>query len=253
MIFIISKIISFFIDPVIWIILLLLAGRFTRHRLWKKRLYRLAILCFLLFSNSWLLNNVWDRYQWQPVAMENLPKVESGILLGGLSGYDEKLKMGFFGPTADRFIQTNKLYDAGKINNILITGGNAIFVKEQAYSEAEFLLNNFAALKIPREHLFMETKAKNTLENARFSKKMLDSLQLKEPVILITSAVHMPRAVKVFQKAGMKVVPFPSNYIVTKDNTTFKLQNLVPSLNALINWSSLLREWMGLAQLALVG
>lgn len=34
---------------------------------------------------------------------------------------------------------------------------------------------------------------------------------------------------------------------------SFKLQNLVPSLNALINWSSLLREWMGLAQLALVG
>ena len=116
MIFILSKIISFFIDPVIWIILLLLAGRFTRHRLWKKRLYKLAIGCFLLFSNSWLVNNVWDRYQWQPVAMENLPKVESGILLGGLSGYDEKLKMGFFGPTADRFIQTNKLYDAGKID-----------------------------------------------------------------------------------------------------------------------------------------
>jgi uncharacterized SAM-binding protein YcdF (DUF218 family) len=253
MIFIISKIISFFIDPVIWIILLLLGGRFTRHRLWKKRLYRFAIGCFLLFSNSWLLNNVWDRYQWQPVAIENLPKVDWGILLGGLSGYDESLKTGFFGPTADRFIQTNRLYDAGKINNILITGGNAIFVKEQAYSEAEFLLNNFIELKVPRENLFMETKAKNTLENARFSKKMLDTLNLKQPVILVTSAIHMPRAVKVFHKAGMEVIPFPSNYVVTRGNTKFSLYSLIPSASTLINWSTLFREWMGLAQLALVG
>lgn len=213
----------------------------------------MAIACFLLFSNSWLVNNVWDRYQWQPVAMDRMPNASCGILLGGLSGYDENLQMGFFGPTADRFIQTNKLYDAGKIKNILITGGNAIFVKEQAYSEAEFLFNNFASLNIPRQHLFMESKAKNTLENARFSKKMLDSLQLKEPVILITSAVHMPRAVKVFQKAGMEVIPFPSNYLVTKDDTAFRLKYFVPSANALMNWSALLREWMGLAQLALVG
>jgi uncharacterized SAM-binding protein YcdF (DUF218 family) len=99
----------------------------------------------------------------------------------------------------------------------------------------------------------METKAKNTLENARFSKKILDSLQLEEPVILITSAVHMPRAVKVFQKAGMQVIPFPSNYLVTKDNTKFRPNYLVPSANALLNWSTLFREWMGLVQLALVG
>jgi uncharacterized SAM-binding protein YcdF (DUF218 family) len=253
MIFLISKIISFFIDPVIWIVLLLIIGRFTRHRVWKKRCYRFAVIVFFIFSNPWLMNVIWDKYQWQPVSMEQLPNADAGILLGGMSGYDETLKKGFFGQTSDRFIQTGRLYDAGKISNIIVTGGNAIFVKDQSYSEAEFLVDNFKDLKIPAEHLFMETKAKNTLQNASFTKAMLDSMHLKAPYILITSAVHMPRAVKVFEKAGVPVIPYPCNYVVTKDFTRLTLRNMVPSPFPLLNWSGLLREWMGLAQLALVG
>jgi uncharacterized SAM-binding protein YcdF (DUF218 family) len=253
MIFIISKIISFFIDPMIWIVLLLIIGKMTRHSIWKKRWYTSALICFFLFSNSWLLNQIWDKYQYQPVALESLPKTEAGILLGGLSGYDEQLKMGFFGPASDRFIQTNRLYDAGKINHILVTGGNAIFVKEQSYSEAEFLVNNFAELKIPQERIFKETKAKNTLQNAQYSKALLDSLQLKGPVILVTSAIHMPRAVKVFKKAGMDVIPFPSNFQVTKDATVFTPRQLIPSASALLNWGILLKEWIGHVQLAIAG
>lgn len=253
MIFIISKIISFFIDPLIWITLLLIVGRVTRHRVWKKRCYRGALIVFVVFSNPWLMNVIWDRYQSQPIAMEQLPKADAGILLGGMSGYDETLKKGFFGQTSDRFIQANRLYDAGKINNIIVTGGNAIFVREQSYSEAEFLVNNFRDLKIPAAHLFMETKAKNTLQNARFTKNMLDSMHMSAPYILITSAVHMPRALKVFEKAGVPVVPYPCNYIVTKDMTKLTWRNLIPSAFPLVHWTSLLREWMGLAQLALVG
>ena len=63
----------------------------------------------------------------------------------------------------------------------------------------------------------------------------------------------MPRAVKIFKKAGLEVIPFPSNYLVTKDDTRFKLSHLAPSTTTLLNWSIILREWMGLAQLALVG
>lgn len=253
MIFIISKIISFFIDPMVWIVGLLLFARLTHVRIWKKRCYTAAVVCFLFFSNPWILNNIWNAYQWKPVPLKDVPSSDVGILLGGLSGYDEEWKMGFFGQTSDRFIQTNRLYDAGKIRNILVTGGNAIFVKEQSYSEAEFLVNSFRELEIPEVHLLKETKAKNTLQNARFSKDIMDSLHLKGPVVLVTSAIHMPRAVKVFRKAGVDVIPFPSNYMVTQGNTHFTWGSLMPSPAALLNWSSLLREWVGLVQLALVG
>lgn len=253
MIFLISKIISFFIEPIVWITLLLLTGKLIRHSIWKKRCYRMALGVFIIFTNSWLMNVVWNKYQWQPVDIESLPASDAGILLGGMSGYDDAMKKGFFGPASDRFIQMSRLYDEGKIRNIIVTGGNAIFVKEQSYSEAEFLVQNFEDLNIPKEHLFKETKARNTLQNASFTKQMLDSMHLKGPYILVTSAVHMPRAMKVFEKAGVPVIPFPSNYVVTQNDTRFTPIKLIPSAYPLLHWGSLLREWMGLVQLKLVG
>lgn len=253
MIYIISKIISFFIDPIIWIIAFIILGRLLRHRLWKRRCYIYAFITLMIFSNTWLLNQIWDQYQWQPVSMEQVPPTEAGILLGGLSGFDEQLNMGFFGPSSDRFIQTNRLFQKDKIKSILITGGNIKFFREQTFSEAEFLGNNLVDAGVPRDRIHLETKAKNTLENARLSKLMLDSLQIRGSFTIITSAIHMPRAVKIFKKAGLEVIPFPSNYLVTKDDTRFKLSHLAPSTTTLLNWSIILREWMGLAQLALVG
>lgn len=253
MIYIISKIVSFFIDPIIWIVAFVIAGRLLRHRVWKRRCYIYAFVTLLIFSNTWLLNQIWDRYQWQPVSMDQIPSAEAGILLGGLSSFDETLNMGFFGPSSDRFIQTNRLYEQHKIKSILITGGNIKFFREQTFSEAEFLGNSLVEAGVPRDRIHLETKAKNTLENARLSKRILDSLKIRGPFIIVTSAVHMPRAVKIFRKAGLDVIPFPSNYLVTKDETRFKISHLAPSTATLLNWSTLLREWMGLAQLALVG
>jgi uncharacterized SAM-binding protein YcdF (DUF218 family) len=251
MMFILSKIISFFIDPVIWIVLLLTIGWLVRNRRLKKRLYLWSIIVFLFFSNGWIVNNIWNLYQSQPVEIDTIKPCSAGILLGGLAGYDESLKKGFFNQTSDRFIQTVRLFETGKISNIVVSGGNAIFVKESGYNEADFLVKNLLDLQIPSTHIISETKSRNTLENAAFCKKMLDSMGFKGPYVLVTSAIHMPRALKVFKKAGVEVIPFPSNYVITESATEFSFRYLVPSANALILWSVLLREWLGHIQLAI--
>ena len=58
----------------------------------------------------------------------------------------------------------------------------------------------------------METGSINTRENA------LDSYGLLAPrgirrIILVTSALHMPRAAVAFRKAGFDVIPAPADFV----------------------------------------
>ncbi|HLO82826.1 MAG TPA: YdcF family protein [Chitinophagaceae bacterium] len=243
--FIVSKIIGFLLDPFIWILLLLLAIVFIRDNKWKKILRRTALLCFLFFSNNFIINNAWNSYQAKPVNLAPGAVYQSGIILGGLAGYDEELHQGFFSQASDRFIQAARLYHLGHIRKIIVTGGNALFVKESGYNEADFIAKNLQDLDIPAGDILLEKKSRNTIENALFSRQLMDSAGIHEKNLLITSAVHMPRALKVFTKQGISVEPFPCNYRILPADAEFTWKSLVPSVEAFGKWNILLKELLG--------
>jgi uncharacterized SAM-binding protein YcdF (DUF218 family) len=56
--------------------------------------------------------------------------------------------------------------------------------------------------------VFLETRSKNTYENARYSAEMIKPKQ-SERWLLVTGASHMPRAIGSFRKAGFEVEPWP--------------------------------------------
>jgi uncharacterized SAM-binding protein YcdF (DUF218 family) len=246
-VFVISKIIGFLLDPFLWILLLVAAYFLVRDDVHKRRLRSAAIILFLFFSNSFIIDNIWAKYQWKAVQLNTT--FQTGILLGGMAGYDESTNQGFFGSASDRFIQAARLYHTGQIKRILVTGGNAIFVKQKGYNEADFIAKNLEELKVPREHILLEKRARNTIQNAAFSKQILDSLGNSSSLI-ITSAIHMPRAMKVFEKAGMAVAAFPCNYRILQTDTEFTWKSLIPSQEAFNQWTLILKEWVGLIQLA---
>ncbi|HEX5667421.1 MAG TPA: hypothetical protein VFX73_01390, partial [Chitinophagaceae bacterium] len=68
--FIVSKVIGFLLDPFIWILLLIILSVFVNDSKWKRMLRRTALLCFLLFSNNYIVNNTWNLYQWKPVNLD---------------------------------------------------------------------------------------------------------------------------------------------------------------------------------------
>ncbi|HSF45364.1 MAG TPA: YdcF family protein [Chitinophagaceae bacterium] len=243
--FIISKIVGFLIDPFLWIIIVLILSAFINDNWWKKICRRSALVMFLFFSNNFIINNLWNRYQWQPVTIPSNTTYQYGIILGGLVGYDEERKQGFFGQASDRFIQTARLYHLGYINKILVTGGNAIFVKEQGYNEADHIAGNLRDLGIPAQDILLEKLARNTQQNALFSKQIMDSSGPSGKCLLITSAVHMPRAMKIFLRSGMAVDPYPCHYKVLSQDSKLTWKSLIPSTEALGKWSELLKEWVG--------
>jgi uncharacterized SAM-binding protein YcdF (DUF218 family) len=219
-----SAFVSLFLSPLNWIIILIvLAWYFHKQRL-KKVFIMAAITVFVVFGNQWLLN-VFAR-NWQPaqVAVSSLPVYDCGIVAGGFASPDAKAN-GYFNATADRFIQAVKIYKSGKINHILISGGNGKD-SEENFREAAWVRGELLAFGVPDSAIITEDQSNNTRENALNSKRILDSFHLKPPFLLITSAWHMPRAKLLFEKSGVPVDGFPCNYM--DGMGSFSVGDLVP-------------------------
>ncbi len=243
MFFIASKILYFLLIPLNWIILLLLCGIIIRSNYWKRKIRLAAFIIAIIFSNP-LIHNQLSGW-WEPPITKLPAKAQYsvGILLGGLSMYDSKFN-GYFGDNADRFIQIVNLYHSKEVQKILISGGsNNVFSKEP--SEASFLFVQLLRNGVPKEDIIVESYSRNTFENAVNSKKILDTLHLKPPYILVTSALHMPRAMMVFKKAGYKdVIPYPCNFQIL-DHPINILGSILPDITLLGRWQYLLKEWIG--------
>ncbi|TDH20047.1 YdcF family protein [Segetibacter sp. 3557_3] len=240
LILVLSKLFTFFLAPVYWIAGLIILRYFTISRILKKRLLTTAILLFLVFSNEFLFSKVVQ--QWQPVRPPEMNNTfQVGIVLGGFTSFD-RLGKGYFNTAADRFIQANKLYQQGVIKKIIVSGGS-LWGNEP--SEAAFVRNELIASGVNPNDVLQELRSRNTYENALFSKRIMDSLQLPAPALLITSALHMKRASQLFKSAGIAIQPFPCDYRVL--DRKFQADDyLLPKLDILDKWAYLNKEVVGL-------
>jgi len=236
-----SSVLSFLLSPFNWIIIFLLGGYFLSKPLLKKICRILALCIFLLFGNSLLLD--WYAKSWQPspVVIHSGITYSCGIVPGGFASVDVD-ENGYFNATADRFIQALKLFKLGKITHILINGGNGKIDKKN-FREGAWVKGELITMGIPDSVIYAEDKSNNTSDNAIYAKQILDSVQLKPPYLLITSAHHVPRASLLFKNAGVSTVPFPCSYIAGRG--TFKFSSLLPQFSALSDWNPYLKETAG--------
>ncbi len=236
-----SYVLSFFLSPFNWIIILVIAGYFSKKNLLKKICRIMALCIFLLFSDAWLLDRYAKNWQPSPVVISAVSTYSCGIVLGGFASTDAD-ENGYFNVTADRFIQAVKLFKLGKIRHILISGGNGKTNKRN-FREAAWVQGELKAMGIPDSVIFFEDRSNNTADNAVYAKQILDSVQLKPPYLLITSAHHVPRASLLFKNAGISAVPFPCNYISGRG--TFGFSSLLPKFAVLSGWNPYLKETAG--------
>ena len=241
MFFVFSKILICLLSPTFWVFILTILGLITKKPKLKKYSFRIAFIIFILFSNPFLLNQfarLWDVKE--RVLAPNV-SYSSAIVLGGF-GSEDADKNGYFNTSADRFLQAIKLKTEGRVSHILISGGSGKLIPT-AFREGDWVLTQLRDLKIPDSAILVENRSRNSYENAVFSKTLLDSMHLKPPYVLITSAFHMRRAAAVFKKKGVDVVPFPCNYIAGRTETT--LSDFIPSGAALGTWEVYIKEVVG--------
>ncbi|MEP7229975.1 MAG: YdcF family protein [Ginsengibacter sp.] len=243
MFFVLSKLITFLLSPIFWIVLFFAIGYFTRRKRLKKISYGISLATFLLFSNPFLL----DRFaRWWDAKETTLPpggKYSCAIVLGGFVSEDYH-GHGYFNSTSDRFIQLIKLKAEGKVSHLLISGGNAKLLPTD-FRESDWVATQLKDFNIPDSDIIIENRSRNSYENAVFSKKLLDSAHLSPPFILVTSGYHMRRALATYKKMGVDVIPYPCNYIAGKGKT--EIEDFVPSLSSLGTWYYYIKELVGYA------
>jgi uncharacterized SAM-binding protein YcdF (DUF218 family) len=105
---------------------------------------------------------------------------------------------------------------------------------------------------IPANKILLEKQAKNTYENARNCRGILDSLALKQPVLLITSAYHMRRSMACFNKQGIQAIAYAVDS-KKKDTQLGVLECIIPSERELYKLSVLVRELFGFVIYRIMG
>jgi uncharacterized SAM-binding protein YcdF (DUF218 family) len=244
MFFIISKLLSFIIAPIVWVTILLIWTLFTKDARKKQKRLIITFVVFYFSSNSFILDEFFRPYE-TPAVQENQlqGKYDAGIVLGGMIAYDPTFVRPQFDRAVDRLIQAVTLYRDGKIRKIFISGGSGSILEKDVL-EGAVLRDYLLKLGIPDSSIVIEKYSKNTRENALFSKPILDSLNKHGRYLLITSAFHMPRALRCFQKVGINVTPYSADRYSGPRKFVFD-HMFIPATGALDGWNVLLHEWIG--------
>lgn len=236
MFFILSKVLFFLICPFSWIVLLLILALVVNSRKRKHRLLLSSVLLLFIFTNPFLLNQFAN--QWNISVPGTAKHYSCAILLGGFASKSAD-GHGYFTSSSDRFIQAVKLKTQGRVSNLLVSGINA---KVKSNKE-DWVLRELREFKIPDSSILIENRSRNTFENVSYSKIILERSHLPPPYLLVTSAFHMRRALFIFKKMGIDVVPYPCDYLAGSEKTS--VSDFIPQVTVLNKWNVYIKELVG--------
>jgi uncharacterized SAM-binding protein YcdF (DUF218 family) len=164
--------------------------------------------------------------------------------LGGFSSKN-RTGQGIFTISADRFIQGLKLINTGEVSHILITGGNGELIPD-SFTEGDWVKTQLKIFKVPDSCVLIENRSRNTIENAAFTKPILQKAGLQPPYILVTSAFHMRRSLGIFKATGINVIPYPCNYLPgTDSDSSIFIGDFIPDGSILGTWDYYIKEALG--------
>lgn len=246
MFFILSKALLFLLSPFFWILLGVLVYFFRKKEdKWKKRIKWTVIGLFFFFSNSVLFSEFCRMWEVPGSRTEQVGEYEVGIVLGGMFEYDGDLNRLSIRRQGDRFVQAVTLYKTGKIKKILISGDSG-FVTDRGLHEAKQIKSLLLKWGIPEEDIITEGKSRNTHENAKFTVELLKQEGFSgRNCLLITSGIHMKRALGCFEREGLTCVPFSTDLYTNRTRNYYWDQYIIPNTDNLRLWAKLFKEIVG--------
>lgn len=231
----------------------LLLSLFLKNSRWKKISLLSTIVLFFLFTNDFIINEIYLRWEIPPTAFRDVPDdYDIGIVLTGIANLqkepDDRV---YFNKGADRIIHAIDLYKRGKIRKILISGGTGS-LKRPDLTEANTLVKVLEMFDVPDQDIIIEKESRNTHENAQFSARILNESFPDGKYLLITSAFHLRRAEACFEKVGIEVDIFSTDFY--SHPTSFTIDSmLLPNESAFDKWQTFIREILGIVAYKIAG
>lgn len=87
-----------------------------------------------------------------------------------------------------------------------------------------------------------EDTSENTAQNAAHAAKQLREAGIQR-VLLVTDAIHMPRAMQIFSTTGLSVIAAPTDFLSRK---TLSAEDFIPNPRFLRHSHYALHEWIGM-------
>ena len=251
-----SKLLPLLIYPVGLATLLLVL---TLWWIWRKRRGRalastaIALGILLISSNTWVAGSLVQSLEWRNLPPEPVPLAEAIVVLGGSTrAAIEPRPWVDVNEAGDRVLHGAQLYKAGKAPKVILSGGRINWKKGGA-SEAEDMAQIAMAMGVPESDIWLDSTSLNTYQNAVNVKEILEQAGLNQ-ILLVTSAIHMPRSLAIFQKQGINAIAAPTDFLVVQGFFSQKrgtpqafVLNSLPDAKNLEDTSRAIKEYIGFA------
>jgi len=137
-----------------------------------------------------------------------------------------------------RVVEGVRLYHAIPGSRLLLSGG----VVFDPVPEAEVMARIAVLLGVKPQDISLETDSRDTAAEAEIIAKMIG----REKIILVTSAMHMPRSMALFRKQGLEPIPAPTDFRVRETQGPV-IAKVFPRGASLSEVETAAHEYLGLA------
>lgn len=196
-------------------------------------------------ASDWLRGRLEERY---PVVEEEtrLPQADAIVVLGGGSHYGwlRRSNVSAADLESSRLAAGARAWLAGRAPRIILSGGG-----DGGSSEARMMARAIARLGVPPAALMLEERSRNTRDNARYTAALAQQHRMRR-VLLVTSSLHMPRAIAEFRAAGIDAVAVSVPEHAARSNWR---ERWLPSYSALWRSGRAFKEYGGLLMMRLQG
>ncbi len=235
-------------------ILILFALILSEKRRARNAFLGLALLLLWVGGNRWVSSSLVRSLETRITPPEIIPSADVIVVLGGgTESYGPPRAAVELNGAGDRVLYAARLYREGIAPRLLLSGGNITWLGGRPSTPAEEMKEVLVFIGIPQDALWLQPDSQNTYEDALFSARMLKEEGI-DRIVLVTSAMHLPRSAALFEKQGIEVIPAPADFAVPdyawqdlwNGNFAAQLINLLPNAGALSQTTNALKEYFGL-------
>lgn len=234
------------------LLIALLLGVIAAILLWRGRRRGGGLLLIAALGWLWLWSTPvfsdWLRATLErrnmPVLVKWIPSADAIVVLGGAVAAEAPPERLYpdLSAAVDRVWHAARLYQAGKAPLVLASGGNLPWSSIDR-PEADVMAALLQQLGVPGTAIQQEPRSRTTRENRDNSLPLLRAQGVRS-ILLVTSALHMPRALALFQATDLKVIPAPTDIEVIHRDNAHPLRWL-PDAQALADSTRAFKEYVG--------